>query len=175
MYSLLVKNFFFFLYSLWIPKHSNFVFYAVSLHVFYHRFIHRDFANSFRLFDYIHCTCWVLETGPKKSLQSQQIRCLFWGFYWQPSSLNWECLHHILMISLIVVMVDGFNLPGRYVSGESVQILHHPTKQVWMSKDQLLTLHLHSKYAQNAWIKQIHSYCTSTEGWSDFFFCQFLL
>lgn len=102
----------------------------------------------------IHVEFWK---QAQKSLQSQQVKCLFWGFYWQPSSLNWECLHHILTISLIVVMHDGFNHPGHHVSGESVQILHHPTKKVWMSKDRLLTLHPHSKYAQKKDMNQTNS------------------
>lgn len=84
---------------------------------------------------------------PKKSPQSQQIEHLFWGLCWQPSSLNWESLHHIPLISLHIVMLDGFNHPGYCVSGESAQVMYQPPKKVWKSKALLFALQLYSKHA----------------------------
>lgn len=84
---------------------------------------------------------------PKETPQSQQIARLFWGFCLQPSSLNWDSLHQIPMISLRVVMLDGSNHPDHRVSGISVKILHHPPNKFWKSKDLLLAFQLRSKHA----------------------------
>lgn len=146
MFSLL-GNIFFFLHPLW--------FFPNILTCFL-------LSQPSRFLSPVHTTqlCKVLEVAwlfplymfisgkrPKESPQSQQITRLFWGFCWQPSLLNWDSLHHIHMISLHVVMLDGIIHPGHCVSGKSVKILHQPPNKVWKSKDLLLAFQLHSKHA----------------------------
>lgn len=165
-----------FLYSLWISKHSNFVFCEVSLHIFYHWFIHHDFASSFRLFDYIHYTCWVLETGPKKAYSLNKSNVYFGAS--TDSHHHWTenvCIISLQYLLLLLCMMDSIILATMYLENLSKFCIILQRKSECLKIVCLLSILTANMHKKKIWIKQIHSYCMSTEGWSDVFSCQFLL
>jgi len=144
------------MYSLWIPRHSNFVFYAVSLHVFYHRFIHRDFANSFRLFDYIHCTCWVLETGPKKAYSLNKSDVYFGAS--TDSHHHWTgnvCIISLWYLLLLLWLMDSIFLAAMYLENLSKFCIIQQRKSECLKISCLLsifTANMHRMHESNKFI-----------------------
>lgn len=140
--------------------------YEVSLHIFCHQFIHRDFANLCRLLDYFLCVCWVLETGPKNAHSLNKSSVYFEAstdshHHWTENvciTSPWYLLLLLcLMASIILATVFLENLSKSYVS---------LSRKSESQKISCLLSHLHSKRAQNAWVNQDHSYCRSPEEWS---------
>lgn len=92
-------------------KHFNLSSIKSAFTFFYHQFIHCDFAKFWRLLDYFHCICSLLERGPKKAHSLNKSSVYFEASADSPH--HWTekvCIISPWYLSVLLCLMDSITL-----------------------------------------------------------------